>query len=333
MNQCKLFTLLLCFNSVSVYSQLSSPLTSELSRMNTLTMRSITPPSKEQQLTHIHHLVMAICQNGVPPHTLLRINEEHYSVQRNIEIKPNDNIVFIFSRGYAKSTEPGTNEDFIQRGACAKAAYIQMKDQIIPPQFPLISFDYDDGRYGFAFGQQQEIQQLETVYSAVLSINPQAHIILIGDCRGAKVALELATRHPKNLKALILMAPFISARDITSNIAKHHLGYLPLSETILHRFFKFYFKNYDEKQDDLLKRLVRIDQNLPIFIAHRKNDQLVSTATIYQLINVLQKTGNKRIHYLITHDQTEPHSKLTGVAEIREAIQSFLQTYTSQNTV
>lgn len=310
-----------------LHAEQYTDLISHLQRMNCLTMRSVKRPPEKQVITHIHHLVRSIYRfNKVPLQTLLEINNNYFMVYRDIELYPKDQFVFIYSRGYAKSVEPGTNGDFIQRGACAKGAYVQIRDHIVPPHYPLISFDYDDDRDGFAFGQEQEIAQLETIYKSVLLKNPNAQIILIGDCRGGKVALELATRQPKNLNALILMAPFISGRDITNNLAKHHLGYLPMREAILHYFFKFYFKQYDESKNDLIARLHHIDPQLPIFIGHRINDQLVSTETIKLLAKTLDHNGNS-VQLCITHDQSEPHSKLTNITGVQQGIRSFLGQY------
>ncbi len=300
----------------------------ELHRINALTMRAVAQPPRGIMATSIEQLVRTIyLQNSVPHHTLLLIDKRYFMVHRGIEIGPADTHIFIFSRGYAKATTPGTNDDFIQRGAAAKAAYIQLENKIIPHQYPLISFDYDDGREGFAFGQSKEINILQTVFDAVVDKNPAAAITLMGDCRGGKVALEVATRKPKNLHSLILMAPFISSREITDNIALHHLSYLPYSRAILHQFFKVYFKNYREDADTLRQRLSLIDPQLPIFIAHRMNDQLVSTSTIQRLVDELRQAGNKNVQVLISQDASEPHSKLTVIDEIKHGIAQFMQRY------
>lgn len=306
----------------------------ELYRINALTVRQMKNPPIGITASSIEQLVRTIyLHNAVPHHTLLSINDTYFMVYRGLELLPSDRKVFIFSRGYAKTTEPGTNEDFIQRGAAAKSAYIQLQDNIIPPDYPLISFDYDDGRYGFAFGQQREIRTLQTVYDAVLHSNPDIEVVLIGDCRGAKVALEIAANRPANLRALILMAPFVSGRHITDRIAAQHLSYLPAHKDILHNFFKLYFKTYKESLDTLHQRLSHIDPRLPIFIGHRIYDELISTDSIHQLIEHLRQTGNKTIHLATTEDRSEPHSKMTEMAEIQHGIAQFIQKYVFQDAV
>ncbi|HLE76372.1 MAG TPA: alpha/beta hydrolase [Candidatus Babeliales bacterium] len=299
--------------------------TRELSQMNALTVRKLADPPHGLTVYTIDQLIRTIyLHNAVPHHTLLFINNTYFMVYRGIELYDHDKKVFIFSRGYAKTKEPGTNDNFIQRGAAAKAAHIQLQDHIVPDNYPLISFDYDDGRYGFAFGQRKEIETLQTLYQAVLHRNPHIDVILIGDCRGAKVALEIATKRPKNLRALILMAPFVSGRDLTNNIAMHHLKYLPFSKEILHRFFTVYFKNYKQRLDTLAQRLHTIDHTIPIFIGHRIYDELISTESINRLIQTLRQSGNKHIHLVTTQDKSEPHSKLTEIPEIQQGIAQFM---------
>ncbi len=300
----------------------------ELYRSNTLTIRMVENPPQGIMVSSIEQLVRTIyLHKAVPQHTLLSINGRYFIVHRGLELHNQDKKVFIFSRGYAKTTQPGTNDDFIQRGAGAKAAFIQLQDNIVPHDYPLVSFDYDDSRNGFAFGQQKEINTLQAVYEAVLHKNPDIDIILIGDCRGGKVALEVATHKPKNLQALILMAPFLSGRDITNNLAMQHLKYLPGNKQILHLFFKTYFKAYKDGQDNLAQRLSLIDHELPIYIAHRANDELISINTIHTIVSNLRQTGNKNVHLLVTDDDSEPHSKLTGIPEIQDGIAQFMHKY------
>lgn len=296
-----------------------------LHTLNTLTMRQSSSAQPKYPLATIDELVRYInSSNEIPFRTHLEINQVLHTVYRGVHICSRDTTVFIFSRGYAKTNIPGTNDNFIQRGACATAAYIQLRDHIVNDA-PIISFDYDDSKDGFSFGQTNEINALEIVYNAVLEKNPTARIILIGDCRGGKVALELAIRQPPNLQALILMAPFISARDLTNMIADHYIAYLPLSRALLHNFFKWYFPRYNEKEDTLSTRLKQVPATLPIFIAHREQDTLVSMQTIKKLTRRLQKTGNKDVHLLTIQDTSYEHSMLTGNLQIQQGINIFLK--------
>lgn len=295
-----------------------------LKRIHALTVRKLNTLPRGYAVNSIANLVKAIhVNNEVPRRTILSAHDSLFEFVQGISISRSDHTVFIFSRGYAKTTEPGTNDNFIQKGAAAKAAHIQFDDQIVPAHFPLVSFDYDDGRDGFAFGQAGEVNTLKQVYDAVLAANPHTRIVLIGDCRGAKVALEFATQNPQNLAAMILMAPFISGKELTDNIARANLSF-PLRRHILHNFFLLYFRRYKAKNDNLEQRLHQIDPTIPILIAHRRSDQLVSMSTINTLIRRLRNTGNKKLELIITNDAREPHSKLTGISEIQQKIAQFI---------
>jgi predicted esterase len=297
--------------------------TTYLDKFHVLTARQVDhltqPPVTLEQLIRTIHAT-----NTVPLQTTLKINNKYYAFHRGIQVTREDTTIFIFSRGYAKTNKPGTNDNFIQWGAGATAAYIHLRDHIVT-QGPLVSFDYDDSRTGFSFGQTNAITVLESIYNEVIAKNPQAPIVLIGDCHGGKVALELALRNPKNLKALILLSPFISARDITYRIADHYLSPLPFSRHILHTFFKLYFTKYDESKDDLEQRLKNIPPQLPIFIAHREPDTLVGLATIKKLERLLKARGNHAITVIIVNDTTYPHSMLTSNRTVQAAIQTFLK--------
>ena len=275
----------------------------------------------------IHQIIYHINKkNAVPDKSYVKIDDQLYTIARGIEVSSNDSVVAIFSRGYAKTNDYGTNGNFLMRGACALSAHIQFKDTIVHG-IPLISFDYDDSKKGFAFGQESELEILELVYETVLSKNPSAQIILIGDCRGAKVVLELLTKKPRNIAAAILMAPFTSARDLTNKIAENYLSYIPLSKTILHNFFKLYFPSYKAKKDDLVKRLNQIDPTLPILIANREHDTLVTAATVKNLIKALEQQGNTSIRTVTVKDKDFDHSMMTGNLEVRQAINRFLRDY------
>lgn len=298
-----------------------------LHSLNTLTIRKNNATQPHYKISTLEQLVCYInSTNEVPFRVHIEINNQLYTVYRGVQVTPQDTTIFIASRGYAKSNIPGTNDNFIQRGACLTEAYRHIYFNIIN-NAPVVSFDYDDSRTGFSLGQSKEINTLAVVYNTTLAKNPDANIVLIGDCRGAKVALELAIQKPKNLKALILLAPFISARELTAMIARNYLpSQIPFSQTILHYFFKFYFTHYNEKKDTLYQRLKYIPSKLPIFIAHRNNDTLVGMHTISRLHTTLKMdSGNSLVQLLIVNDHSFDHSRLTGNQEVQNGINSFLK--------
>lgn len=300
-----------------------------LKNMNTITFR----PSSHipSHILTIDELITEIHDHRPPHQANLIINDKPYTVHRGVHLRSDDSIAFIYSRGYAKTNTLGENDNFIQQGACAKAGHIMYHDKIIG-NAPLISFDYPDDRRCFSFGQTIDVNCLSTIYRETLSSNPHLNIVLVGDCRGAKTALEfIVTHQPKNLKALIIMAPFISARDLTDKIAESHLASIPFSKTLLHAFFQLYFPAYDTHKDNLFDKLDTIPHDLPILIAHRTQDTLVSNETIERLFLKLKGSGNPDVQLVTVDDTTEPHSKLTSNKEIQRSIGLFLKRHDLPN--
>lgn len=294
-----------------------------IQNINTLTFR----PGHENypdEITEISSLVTAIYEKKTPSKIYMVINDNPHTVYHGIRITKDDPFVFIFVRGYAKTTLPGTNDDFIKQGGCAKAGWIQLKDRIVPHHVPLITFDIPDDQKNFSFGGPKEVNCLSLVYKKVLHKNPDAKIVLMGDCRGAKVALEWATQNPRNLHALLLLAPFVSAQDLTNQIADNHVSFLPYHRQILSAFFRTYFPSYDPSQDDLFNRINRISSEIPIFIGHRTQDTLIPNENIAKLNRLLAKNGNT-IHLVTTSDTSKPHSLMTHVPEIQLGVQDFIR--------
>lgn len=238
-----------------------------------------------------------------------------------------DPTIFIFSRGYARTNTPGTNDNMLQKGGCAMAAYMPIHDNIINDA-ACITFDYPDRRRCFNFGQNKDIQCLQLIHEQTLKHNPHANIVLVGDCRGAKAILSFAMQQPKNIKALVLLSPFFSARQLTEQVAHNYLSWLPGASGILHNFFKLWFPSYNINADDsFVENALHISPDIPVFIAHRSIDTLVSTKQVTTFIDHLNATRNRKIHLFITDDTSARHSRLTPVKAIQQEVNRFLYTY------
>lgn len=294
-----------------------------IKNMNTLTFRAghdISPNT----IIPINELVKSIYENNIPSKTYIDVNQKPFMVKHGIDITSQDTTVFIFARGYAKTTLPGTNDDFIQQGACAKAGYIQLQDDIVPHDVPLITFDLPDDQKKFAFGGPHEVACLQHVYKKILKKNPHVNIVLVGDCRGGKVALEWATQKPKNLTALILMAPFCSPSELSDQIADNHIAFLPGKRKVLRTFFATYFPSYRPEKENLLTRISHIAPSVPVFIAHRMSDTLVRSQNVATLKRKLSANGNQ-VSLVTTNDASKPHSLMTDLPEIQHGINFFLK--------
>jgi dienelactone hydrolase len=276
----------------------------------------------DELVTHINHHTM--------PNKVTLVNEAQtdkiFVAQKGVQINESAKIVFLFSRGYAQTDTVGTNDNFLQTGACAIGAYWYLKDNFIKDA-PCITFDYPDRRRLFNFGQETDIACLAYAYEQIRLANPNAHIILLGDCRGAKAALAFAATKPAHLRAILLFSPFLSARQLTDQIAHNRLAWLPGSSTLLHNFFQLYFPNYDGNETSVLTLIENIEHDIPIFIAHRYGDHLVADEHIKNLEQELKRTGHTKVHVAYTHDRSFTHSRLNEVKDIQNGAQKFFSLY------
>jgi len=296
--------------------------------LNTITVRQgaiVDEPTLE-----IAQLVKQIHRGKMPARVSVPLHEaddtRSISIQKGLQLAPEDTEVVLYSRGYANATRPGKNDNFIQRGGCAMAAYRQSRDHILNSAAPCVVFDYPDRRRVFSFGQKSETDCLRTIYRAIRECSPHANVTLVGNCRGAKTALDMCADRPERVKAVLLMSPFMSAKDMTHSIANHHLKKLPRSPDVLYNFFKLWFPNYKEEEDKIIfARLQAIDPQLPILIGHRKNDALIPDYQMEDLINHIKAGGNQQVQLFSFEDTTFSHDRAHEVPAFQWAANAFLK--------
>jgi len=304
--------------------------------LQTLNILTFIPASKstmhidDSKHIPLHKLVSMIQNNTIPSICKLRINKTNQQVlvHKGIAIDAQHDTVFICSRGYAKRDTMRTHDELelVKRGGGAIAAHVLFKNNLID-NAPCITFDYPDDRVYFNFGQEIDIACLQKVWDSTIAAHPQVRIVGVGDCRGAKALLALATRHPKNLVALVLISPFVTTKDMIQQLAKNYLTWLPKSDKLLHAFFKCYFPSYDALQDTLLRQVHLIDPALPIFIGQRKNDYLASDRSIHMLVDRLRAAGNNNIHLCMVSDNKATHSRIAPIVKLQQEVNQFLADY------
>jgi pimeloyl-ACP methyl ester carboxylesterase len=290
-----------------------------------------TTPTYTIKSIRLHKLVSMIQSNTMPSTCKLRINntDKQVFVHKGIALNPQQHdTVFISSRGYAKRDTMLAHDELelVKKGGGAIAAHVLFKNNLVD-NAPCITFDYPDDRAYFNFGQEIDVACLQKVWDSTIAAHPQVRIVGVGDCRGAKALLALATRHPKNLVALVLISPFVTTKDMIQQLAKNYLTWLPKSDKLLHTFFKCYFPSYDALQDTLLHQVHLIDPTIPIFIGQRKNDYLASDKSIHMLINRLRTAGNNNVHLCMVSDNKATHSRIAPIAKLQQEVNQFLADY------
>lgn len=309
-----------------------SPFTSTPDSINLFTC---TPIQNNKDQGHPWHTLVERIQQGNMPHkTIMQVESNPaiaIDVQKGVTTNPKHNTLFLFSRGFATrgSLISGTPlideyEDIVNIGGGLMAGHLAIKDNLVI-NAPCYSFDYPDTPRYLNLGQDKDVACLRTAYDEITRKNPDAGIVGIGDCRGSKALLEFATEQPDKLKALVLMAPFVSLQELARHIADNYLKF-PYSDKILHNFMRYTLPSVNLDQDNLAERLHLIN-HMPIFIAHRIGDSVISHRDIQLLVNRLQNSGNADVYLLEVTDTDSPHSRLSHIPEVQQALNAFYASY------
>lgn len=303
--------------------------------LNSINVLTSTPVLTNQKIKgdHWHTLVARMQQDTLPQRTIMQVESNpnlSIDVQKGIIAHPEHKTVFLFSRGFATrgsliSGTPLINEyeDIVNNGGGLMAGHLAIKDNLVI-NAPCYSFDYPDTPRYLNLGQTKDVTCLRTTYDEIIRKNPHAQIVGIGDCRGSKALLEFATEQPDKLKALVLMAPFVSLQELARHIADNYLKF-PYSDKILHNFMRYTLPSVNLDQDDLAERLPLINDKTPIFIAHRIGDSVISHRDIKLLVKRLQR--NKDVYLLEVTDNSVPHSRLSHIPELQQALNAFYARY------
>lgn len=163
-----------------------------------------------------------------------------------------------------------------------------------------------DNYYTFNFpdvGNNQSIDRSQVNLAQENDINALAkacsdfdNVVIVGVSRGAATAITYCgTKNPKNIKALILEAPF----DTVENIIKHQVDQSKNKQQAYEIFssqwsFPLYNKN-GIKPDNVI---ANIDKNIPVLLIHSKTDGLISIESSINLHNKLKQAGHKHVYLL-----------------------------------
>lgn len=326
-------TLLLFFFSFAFFNIQSSPLTPQnflpsLENLNVYTFR----PNEEIQgeRLSIKDYLQLHQEQKVLGQTRIAIKHPKYqhaakktvTAYKGISIKNEDKVIAILCRGFSLPVK--LNKSLPQNGGGLLAAYKAFRDDVF--DIPVVTFDFKDERIFFNFGQSFDQHCLQFVYNKVVKQNPQAKIILFGTCRGAKTILECTARQPeqfKNVAAIVGESPFFSVKELTIQSGRKYIGFIP-TDFLGNYTFKKLFPNYNEKEDDLRAYVHQIP-NIPIFITHRKHDQVISNRQMNTFIRQLNRSGHNQLYFYTTTKAEEPHARMFHLPEICSAFNAFLK--------
>lgn len=305
---------------------LHKPLIPSLALLNPITITLADHPVKTS--SSVGQLVESL-QNYRFSNGQLTLGDQIYAAQQGIHILTTDKVVFITSRGYAYATQPRPQSmassiiQFPRVGGGLICATNWIKYLKITA--PVICFDYFDDWHNFDFGLTQDSKCLDLVIKEALKQNPSCEIVLIGTCKGSRSILHYLTHEPvKNIKSVILDAPFATVSDLSDVIHKHYFKWLPYGNFLLHSFLQWWFPNYNQS-NDLPHHIEKLPKNLPILIGHLKNDLLVTDHQMKEFIKLFQNHEN--LHVCVISHPTIKHSKLSHITLFQQIANSFLAQY------
>lgn len=297
------------------------------------------------------------CENGIkgileklrlgqPIDTQIRVSNTKLKKERIVHVfsgvPQKKKIIFIYSGGWIvgacgrTSRSDGFTKDNVLTPSCGVGLHLvnrYMRFGIL--NGTTVTFDYPtDTRRAFTAGQEDDLICLKKVYDEVAKHNPDAHIVLVGDCKGGTTILNLIS-HPlyynqlPQVKGVLVESPPASIKHVAYNIADRWLWALPGSKHLVHGLFKFAMPAYDscdQVHSILNAKKEHIPADLPIFIGRIQNDDIANDMIIEDMIQKLKENGNQKVH-LYTTSEKIMHARLGKVAEYQQAANDFFKKY------
>lgn len=336
---------LLCIKiNSSEQPSLSAPLVEiqpTLVRLSVDTLNTFTL-IPEHQLNDIHdevtpvtlrtfkntQLVKKIKRNKAPDQARLVITYPNSRIQRQtmrifkgISLPSNCERVALFSRGYIPLSSPRTQTP--RRGGGVHWVNRLVQNNILDDAV-WITFDYNDEHGNF--GQDADTHMFAEIIDAINTACPKAKIVVLGDCRGAHVALRyLAYRDNPSIDTLILESPYGSAEELFNTVSGSYLQpYIGsrYSQALLNRFVRWHFPHYNPQQDNLLGHIDTI-RNKNIFIGHHMHDRVISDKNVLTLVEHLRR--NNHVYLFASASNMGDHSRLSLIPSYQKAVNAFLK--------
>jgi len=145
--------------------------------------------------------------------------------------------------------------------------------------------------------QEADINALLKTYTEHTQKYPDTDIIVYGVSRGAATICTFMAKHqPKNVKGLVLEAPF----DSFPHLLRH-------SHTTLHRIINKVAPkliSYDPNGDSPIKSIENISKDIPILIVASQIDDVIPVQCSESLMRKFVKTGHHKVHLLRLKNST-----------------------------
>lgn len=273
-------------------------------------------------------------------------------VHSGMPVTQDSQTIFIYSPGWLVGPRgktvrsDGFNKDItvdLSGGVGAYLVYRYMRFGILSGT--TVTFDYPtDALAHINGGQTPDVEILRRVYDAVVSYNPKARIVLVGDCKGGTTILNLIS-HPEYGKgleqicAVLVESPPLSLTHIGDTIAAQWLWWLPYSKELLQKFFGWAapaVQEFDKEHSIIKAPHAHVPQNIPIFLGCITPDDIASATDIRNIAQHIQMAGNSHVFLFSTpawvQDATGKkfklmHARLGKLPAYQEAANAFFARY------
>jgi hypothetical protein len=312
---------------------LNTPFVPSIKGLNTMTMH---PCSDEpEQMLSVAEVAYHIHADTLPEiaHLSIKTTEPRAYTCWQLEpgIRARGKTTFVVVRGYAGAAEPAKPGSPENKGMCAVprngggvvTAYQWFKHGVIHDT--AIAWDYPDTRFSFDFGGENDRMCLDYLHEQLCDAGTQP--VFLANCRGSKSVLNfLAKSRPHNVAAVVLDAPFMDLENFTDAIGKSYGRFIPFSNRIAYNVITGWHSSYNPANDIAMADLRNIPQEIPIFIAHLKNDCLVADDMIRAMVKELADSGHT-VYLLVIDDPTKSHSRLYQTEPFKLAVNAFFKRY------
>ncbi len=182
-------------------------------------------------------------------------------------------------------------------------------------------------------GRTKDLGQSRCVHylKKVCEQNPDRCCIVHATSQGTATALNYcAQSNDKNIKALILEAPLVSANSAILHTTrgpvfnKPTLAGLPFAYYWLPYVAKFLMPFYSPWGPQVIKSLPMLAMDIPIIIIHAKHDHHISFDDACALYYGLRFHGNQNV-YLVTHDKNDHIKILEAMPHLQADVRAILQ--------
>lgn len=241
-----------------------------------------------------------------------------YTIQlesaQNFNDSNDQQVHFLFSHGYVRNTY-GVGKRQINRF---------IKNNII--NGPAWFFEYNDTDARTNLAQTGDYSSLNDAHDQFLNTTDNAPCVLVGLSRGGSTALMFTALYkPRNVKALIVEAPFAHVDDVAYQLGVHYLPWAPYKKDIALLVMKYLFPLFDPNHASPLERVIKIDPTIPVLFIYSDQDEVVQSHSTQRLVNALRQSGHS--HLYACRLKSGKHGYLTYNDHVRQITNAFLAHY------